>query len=652
MVLTCVGDLEADALLEKATTLWCGCFKNVATGEMKSFYEGSPDGFVPEMLAYMDKIDVLCMHNGVQFDAPLLEKLFKYEFKGKMVDTLLISRLHNPNRRLPPHCPTTILGPDGKNQRVGPHSVMAWGYRVGRGKVEHTDWTQFSPNMLHRCQEDVEVQHLIWQELQREAEGWDWESAYALTHRLFSILGKQEAYGWLVDQEHLAKSQRILENIVSCIDEVVTPNLPLILEIEESGKKDAPNWVKKPFKKNGEYSKAVLDWMKKLGVDPAHFRVGGPFTRIKYRPTNINSGMEVKDFLLKSGWKPQSWNTSKLTGERTTPKMTTDETFEGVEGRIGKLLAQRVVCRHRHSTLVGFERDLRPDGRLPARVTGLAVTGRATHGTIVNVPGSDSWFGRQMRKVFTCKQGYKLVSVDSAGCQNRMLAARVGDPFFTKTLLEGKKEDGTSIHHVNMKSIQKQFDENGYGHLKVTYHSAKTDNYATLFGASPKKLGSNYAAGPEVGELVKAGILGVAPGFQALNDSLLEEWQSTAKTRKGKYGKEYYDGVIEGLDGRPIRISSPHMILVYMLQSDEAVMMSAAYCFLYKWALARGWSWGDMWAYVCWYHDEYTSEVREDIAEEFCSLGEKAIVTAGEFYKIAIPHKGDGAIGTNWYEVH
>jgi DNA polymerase I-like protein with 3'-5' exonuclease and polymerase domains len=51
-------------------------------------------------------------------------------------------------------------------------------------------------------------------------------------------------------------------------------------------------------------------------------------------------------------------------------------------------------------------------------------------------------------------------------------------------------------------------------------------------------------------------------------------------------------------------------------------------------------------------HDEIQSEVDEDIAEDFAKLAENAIVWAGEFYKIACPHKGESDIGKNWYETH
>ena len=62
---------------------------------------------------------------------------------------------------------------------------------------------------------------------------------------------------------------------------------------------------------------------------------------------------------------------------------------------------------------------------------------------------------------------------DSAGCQNRMLAARVGDDNFTKILLEGKKEDKTSIHYVNQAAVR---NIAGYD---ITYGNSKNLNYAS-----------------------------------------------------------------------------------------------------------------------------------------------------------------------------
>ena len=102
---------------------------------------------VPQMMDFMDTCDVCVMHNGVGYDWPLLRKLYGYEYQGKKIDTLLMSRLQQPERSRPIGC------------NAGPHSIEAWGMRLGRSKPEHEDWSRFSKEMLHRCTEDVEIQH-------------------------------------------------------------------------------------------------------------------------------------------------------------------------------------------------------------------------------------------------------------------------------------------------------------------------------------------------------------------------------------------------------------------------------------------------------------------------------------------------------------
>ena len=55
-----VGDLEANGLLDTATEIHCGVFKNVKTGEIKKF---TPES-VMEIPKFLDTVDHLCMHNG------------------------------------------------------------------------------------------------------------------------------------------------------------------------------------------------------------------------------------------------------------------------------------------------------------------------------------------------------------------------------------------------------------------------------------------------------------------------------------------------------------------------------------------------------------------------------------------------------------
>jgi DNA polymerase I len=623
-----IGDIEADGLLDTATRVWCGVFKNVDTNEKYKFRPHQ----IEEMLTFMDTIDVLIMHNGIGYDWRLLKKLHGYVYRGRKVDTLIMSRLQDPNRRSPPHCPN----------KIAPHSVEAWGYRVGRGKPEHNDWSQFSEEMLHRCDEDVEIQHLILKELIKEANGKNWKDALQMTYKLFDVLNMSEEYGWLVDKEHMDFSIYMLTRWISMIDRVVIPYLPIILEIEETKKNGEYNYVRKPFKKDGSYSESALRWCEEVSIDSRSGIIGGPFSRISFRPVNLESNKETKEFLLSYGWSPVDWNYNSE-GERTSPKLSHDDPFEGIDNKLGKLVAKRVQCKHRRATLVGWSQVIRDDGRIPSIVVGLTTTARARHQNIVNVPGGKSFFGKWMRKCFITKPGWKLVGTDSDACQIRMLAARMGDDNYTDSVLNGKKEDGSDQHSVNMRAAGLSSRDD-----------AKTFFYGIIFGAGDKKTGKIVKGNADDGKRLKEKFFEGLPALKNLVDKLTDEWRATAKkVYNPKFNRmEYADGYIIGLDGRPIYVPSEHMVLVYALQSDEAIMMSAAYLKFYQWMNKAGYKWGEDYGIVCWYHDEWTTECREEIAEHVAELAKNAITWAGEYFKIACPHLGQSKIGNNWWEIH
>tara|TARA_Y100001973_G_scaffold106665_1_gene186316 strand:- start:35211 stop:37148 length:1938 start_codon:yes stop_codon:yes gene_type:complete len=640
-----VFDLEANGLLDKATKVHCGVVSNLKGEEVWAYRPHQID----QLLVKLREADVLICHNLIDYDLPLLEKLYGFKYEGKVVDTLIMSRLHKPDRRLPPHA---------KNKRAGPHGLYAWGCRVGVDKPDYDEWDEFDEAMLHRCIEDVKINKLVFFELMKEIKGQNWRNAHLLSFELFKNLKKQEQYGWLVDQEYMEKSIKLLTHWMDRIDATIVPLLPLKLIVDEQKVKGEYKYVSKPFKKNREYTAQVLKWMADCDISPAERHVVGPFSRISYRLVNLNSNEETKDYLLSEGWQPDAWNYKKdergrpIKGDdgkpiRTSPKLSGDDPFLGVNGGVGRLIAKRVQARHRRSQIEGWLKNVREDGRLPAGISGVAATGRMKHKTLVNVPGGDSFFGKQMRKCFIAKPGYVLVGCDSAGCQNRQLAARVGDPFFTETLINGSKEDGTSIHHVNQRAIKE------VAGLDVSYHLAKTLNYAFMFGASDRKLASTYGStSVELGAKIREALLSVAAGFEALVNNLTKEWQSNARKKMNAWGKmEYYHGWCTGLDGRPIYIESEHQILVYMLQSDEGIMMSAAYNLLWK-RLSKKYKYGEDFGVVCFMHDEYTIECREEIAEDVKAIAEQCIVDAGKFYKIACPHEGEGKVGRNWWEIH
>ena len=358
-------------------------------------------------------------------------------------------------------------------------------------------------------------------------------------------------------------------------------------------------------------------------------------------PQNIAStNKETKEFLLKEGWEPLEWNYDEQ-GNRRSPKMSKEDSFNGINGKLGKLIAKRVQCRQRLSIIEGLKGLIREDGCIPSLIANLAVTGRATHRNIVNIPHPGSFYGKQMRKIFIAREGHVLVSTDSDGCQIRMLCARMNDDAYTKTVCEGVKEKGTDMHSVNMRNAG-----------LTDRNKAKTFFYAFLFGAGDAKLAKSLDCTTGQAKLTREKFMNNLPALQNLLDKLGAEWKSTAKKRLNSFNKvEYYDGVVKGLDGRPILIPSEHQILVYMLQSDEAIMMTKAYNLAWE-RISKKYKYGEDFGIVCWYHDELTVDCKPEIAEDIKKISEQCISDAGKFYNINCPHVGDGKIGNNWQEIH
>lgn len=631
-----VIDIEANGLLDTISKLHCAV---AMTLDEKEVWKFGPHQMA-EFCDFLDTVDVWIGHNIIQYDIPAIQKVLGYEYKGKKVDTMLMSRLQNPHRTAPFYA-------QNKKEAMKVHGLYAWGVRVGIDKPEIEDWSEFTPHMLFRCEEDVRINIATYYALRKEAEGQDWRDAHMLTFKLWENLAKQEEAGWLVDQEYMHKCIHMLTRWMDKIDKVLASHLPIVYDVLETKKAGEYGWVKKPFMKSGKYSAAVEKHYDIICTNAGMCGdlVSGPFSRIRYRPVDLGSPAEAKDWMLSQGWEPEEWNLDD-DGNPRSPKMPKDGEFPGVEGKAGRLYAKRAKASHRRSNIEGWLKRVRTDGRIPARVSGIADTGRMKHSGIVNIPNGEAFFGPQMRRCFTSEPGKVLVGCDSAGCQNRMLAARVGDEFFTKTLIEGKKEDGTSIHHVNQRALKE------VAGIEVSYGLAKNLNYAFMFGASDNKLGRMLGKSKEVGSEVRRALLSVAAGFEKLVNDLTTEWRSNAKQRMNKWNKlEYYNGWIRGLDGRPIFIKSEHAILVYMLQSDEAIMMSAAYNLLHR-KLEERFEYGREYKVVGFMHDEYTIECLPEIAEEVSSIAESCIVQAGRFYKIQCPHAGEASIGKNWYDIH
>jgi DNA polymerase I len=623
-------DTEANGLLPEATQLWCAVVKDKDSGDIWEFTPGT--GI--QLCELLERFDVLIGHNSIGYDFPLLRKLFGWEYQGIKVDTLLMSRTQRPNRRSPAGC------------SASPHSVEAWAVRLGgQQKVENDDWSVYSPVMLERCRADVDIQERLYEALLREGRGEGWAKAHRLNNKLFHYLQLQEEYGWTVDQAHLAKCLDRLNKWIMRIDRAVSPSLPQIIEVKESKKAGEYGYVKKPFLKSGELNRFVS-----AHYDSSSHSVVGPFSRLVFRPVDLNSNAEVKDYLLAQGWEPKEWNTDDE-GNPRSPKLSKDDPFEGIQGSLGWLIARRVQCRQRIGVLEGWASNIREDGRIATRVNGIASTGRMKHSVVVNVPSphSKAFFAKQMRQVFVAKEGWTLVGVDSASNQMRQLCRRMkaldgtGDLEFTDAVLTGDSAKGTDMHTLNQKRSG-----------APSRSQAKNFFYGFIFGAQAPKIAKTIKISVERAKQLIDDYFNEMPLLKRVIDELTAEWRATAQKYYDPYRKRwiYKDGYITGVDGRPILVDTEHKILCYALQSDEAIQMAVAYVIFHKWMEKAGYVLHKDWGMLIWMHDEFQFECKPEMQEHAAELAKESIKWAGEFLKMEVPHAGTALFGKNWYDCH
>ena len=138
----------------EATRFWVAVSRNYVTDKEYIFVDPKED-----FINHLKEADCVVMHNAFGHDRPLIHRILGYQIpREKVLDTLILSKFLDPDRQVP----------SGWKGQHKPHSVEAWGMRLGVAKPEHEDWSQYSDEMLHRCRKDTEIQAKILRLLLRE----------------------------------------------------------------------------------------------------------------------------------------------------------------------------------------------------------------------------------------------------------------------------------------------------------------------------------------------------------------------------------------------------------------------------------------------------------------------------------------------------
>ena len=168
-----------------------------------------------------------------------------------------------------------------------------------------------------------------------------------------------------------------------------------------------------------------------------------------------------------------------------------------------------------------------------------------------------------------------------------------------------------------------------------TRDDAKTFFYALIYGAGSEKLGKITQ---QDGKKLKKRYYKNMPALAELTKRV------TSKAEK--------EGVIRAIDGRPIKIRSPHSALNFLLQSCGAILSKAWYNICYDELTKAGLVYGKDWSFLAHVHDEIQFAVKDSLAEELAEIAVKCSKIAGKQFKMRIDIESEYKIGNNWAECH
>ncbi len=561
----------------KHDTIWLCVTKHSTTGEIRHWREAD------SLQQYLDGEQVVG-HNIIGFDAPILNKVWGVGIPDNtLMDTLVMSRLYKPDIEV-------VLPKQGKAPT--PHSLEAWGYRLGSHKIGFTNfdggWTQ---EMATYCEQDVLLLEKLYSHLSTVLIKEEFSlQSIKLEHAVALICRGMEDNGFMLDMPKAMALHATLSGRMSDIEESMQQVFPPIVEQRFS-------------EKTGK--------------------------QLKDKITIFNSGsrQQIAERLAGLG--------VVFTKKTDKGNIIVDEAvLEKIDLPEAKLVAEYLMIQKRVAQISSWLELVADDGRVHGRVTtNGAVTGRATHSSpnMAQIPAVGNPYGAECREVWTVPKGYKQVGVDLSGIELRCLGHYLNDKEWMDELLKG------DIHWFNAQSfglVEKGTikDDNNPEHKKAR-NVTKTLTYGVLYGAGAAKAGSIVGGNSSRGKKLIDSFINNTPGLSAL---------------KKKISRLMAKGHLPALDGRRVWVRSEHAALNTLLQSAGAIVAKQWLVESTKLLQEKGID-AKLLAFV---HDETQWEVREDQAEEAARLIEQAATKAGEALGFRCPVDAEGKVGGNWRECH
>lgn len=611
-------DIEADNLLDKATTIWCAHLINVVTKEeyacrtakeFKTFQEKNPTA-------------IFVGHNFLAYDMPMLVRFWKAAIcAGSVVDTFVMSQIYNPTF-------------------TGGHSLEAWGKRLNYHKLDFNDFSRWTPEMAYYCRKDTILAALLFRKLAERmtAVGFS-ERGLEVEHLAWDIIqNHQRLHGFPFNQRKALELYVTLrqreEELQNEIYKLWPPRLQVV------------GRYKKSRKKNGEFTKDYQrhteQFVRVEETDDGGYQVHD------YVSFNLGSPSQRVDKLLSLGWQP-----TQLT-KAGNPKVDEDALLEFAESSDTpevKALAKWIVINSRANMVnTWLESYNEKTGAIHGKLF-IASTLRYRHNSpnSANIPavrlkkddkdveniqyGEAGGYSYESRDLWTCgdTNEWSLVGIDGTGIQNRCLIhgliKTVGEEAvadFKELALAG------DVHKRNIEVLG-----------LANKAAAKKFYYTLMMGGGGARLAADQAQfGTKLtsrqGDALKKMMIESIPGFKEFIAALTKELEDT--------------GRITLCDDTPILVPSPHMVIPYKLQGDESRLMKQAMIYVFD-EIRRNGLEKDVFK-VADIHDEWQFRVRTGLVDTFTNLALPCFPRAGESFGYLIPITGDFKVGKTWAETH
>jgi|TARA_R110002020_G_scaffold55330_1_gene153659 DNA polymerase-1 len=185
-MLSYIVDIETDSL--QANRIHCIVARNYNSNVTRTWI-GEECG---KFGKWSKRIDQFIMHNGISFDAPILNRLAGTNIKLSQVrDTLIESQLYNPMRE------------EG-------HSLKAWGKKLNFEKGELDDFKEYNQDMLEYCIRDTELNRKLAVKLEEEGKTFS-KKSYELERQVRAIIDQQQKNGFAFNLKEALSLQIQLE---------------------------------------------------------------------------------------------------------------------------------------------------------------------------------------------------------------------------------------------------------------------------------------------------------------------------------------------------------------------------------------------------------------------------------------------------------